>query len=379
MNSLKNIIYSCGIVLLSITIWTACKKEANIQPAVSYVRVTNPQSSDSLLVAARQGQLIAIVGSHLGDAVEVWFNDHQSRLTPTYITNNVILVSIPNDVPKEISNTIKIVFKNGSTLLHNFKVEISKPLLNSMVSEYVNDGEIATIRGDYFYTPLTVTLEKGGKAELVKITDKELSFRIPAGADAGQITVKTNFGETVSNFVFRDPRNLFITSDPYEGWWNSSYVVSAPGTDDPPKINGNYIRFKKEVTAWSWSELAGGPESSMPVHSKRVPAAAIQKPEDYYFKFEVNTIKPYNGNMVKFNMALSAFDNNGYKWQPPFDTKGQWQTVVIPLTEVFAEFNPKPVVNGNGYYSRILIGNAAGAWSADICFDNLRIVPKVVK
>ena len=117
----------------------------------------------------------------------------------------------------------------------------------------------------------------------------------------------------------------------------------------------------------------------MPVHSKNIPDAAILKPEDYYFKFEVNTIKPYNGNVVKINLGLSAEDNNGYKWNPPYDTKGKWQTVTIPLTEVFAEYTPKPVVNPNGYWSRIVVGNAPGDWDADIAFDNLRVVPKVLK
>ena len=38
-----------------------------------------------------------------------------------------------------------------------------------------------------------------------------------------------------------------------------AYVVTNPGPDDPPKINGNYIRVKKVFGAWSWNEIAGGP------------------------------------------------------------------------------------------------------------------------
>ena len=52
------------------------------------------------------------------------------------------------------------------------------------------------------------------------------------------------------------------------------------------------------------------------------------KPEDYYLKFEVNTVKPYTSNLLKINVALNAEDNDAYKWNPPYDTKGQWQTVV---------------------------------------------------
>jgi hypothetical protein len=360
-------------------LFTSCEKDDSGTPSVSYVRITRPESSDSLLVAAGQGQLIAIVGNNLKDAVQVWFNDQQSLLTPTYITNTSILVRVPNPIPKDITNKMKIVFKNGYVLYHDFVVQISEPYIAGMVSEFVNDGDVATIKGDFFYEPLTVTFAGGIKGELVLVKDQELQVRVPVGAQAGQIVVKTNFGETKSNFWFRDSRNHFIDSDPYEGWWNSSYVVSSPGAADPPKISGNYIRFTKQVGSWSWHELAGGPADKMPNHSKNIPDAAILKPDDYNLKFEVNTIKPYSGNVVKINVALSAEDNNGYRWNPPYDTKGQWQTVVIPLTEVFAQYNPKPVVNPNGYWCRLLIGHDPGTWDADIAFDNLRVVPKVLK
>ena len=51
------------------SVFNACKKENTATPSINYVRITNPNSSDSLLVGAGQGQLIAIVGSNLQDAV----------------------------------------------------------------------------------------------------------------------------------------------------------------------------------------------------------------------------------------------------------------------------------------------------------------------
>jgi len=380
MKSIHKILLILLVAVGAASAFVSCNKdEAMGTPTISYVRITRPESSDSLLVAAGQGQLIAIVGNNLQDAVEVWFNDQQARLTPTYITKTTLLVSVPSNIPKSITNKLKIIFKNGYVLLHDFTVQISKPLVSNMVSEFVNDGDIATIRGNYFYAPITVTFPGGGVGDIVSLKDQEIQVKVPAGAQPGQITVKTNFGEVKSDFWFRDPRNHFIDSDPYEGWWNSSLVVSNPGPNDPPKISGNYLRLTGNVGSWSWKELAGGPASAMPNHSKNIPAEAILKPEDYYFKFEVNTLKPYNGNGIKFNVGLSAEDNNGYLFPAPFDTKGQWQTVAIPLTEVFASYASKPSVNPNGYWSRIVVGNAPGDWDADIAFDNLRVVPKISK
>ena len=372
------------LVLIMLTgvagIFIACDKKNDDSgtPSVNYVRITRPESSDSLLIGAGQGRLIAIVGDNLKDAVEVWFNDRQAVLTPTYITDKSILVSVPNPIPKDITNKLKIVFKNGFVLLHDFVVQISAPYVAGMVSEFVNDGDVATIRGDFFYEPLTVTFAGGVAGTIVSVTDLAIQVRVPAGAQPGRITVKTNFGETKSNFWFRDSRNHFIDSDPYEGWWNSSYVVSNPAAGDPVKISGNYIRFKKQIGSWSWNELAGGPASAMPVHSKNIPDAAILKASDYYLKFEVNTVKPYNGNLVKINLALIAEDNDAYKWNPPYDTKGQWQTVVIPLEQIFASYTVKPTVSAAGYWCRLLMGHAPGDLDADICYDNFRVVPKVL-
>mgnify|MGYP003434355226 FL=1 len=128
----KNILFLLIAVAFA-GVYSSCTKETTGEPKVKYVRITSPESSDSLLVGAGQGQLIAIMGENLEDAVEIWFNDQQARLTPTYITNTTILVSVPNPIPKQISNKLKIVFKNGFILNHDFEVQISKPYVSGMV------------------------------------------------------------------------------------------------------------------------------------------------------------------------------------------------------------------------------------------------------
>ena len=364
------------------SMYTSCKKTAlpnNGEPRITYIRMTNPQSSDSLLVAAGQGRLIAIIGENLQDAVEIWFNDQRAILTPTYITSTSILVSVPTKIPSTITNKMKIIFSNRKELLYDFTVSISKPAVTRMVSEYVNTGDVATITGDYFYAPLTVTFTGGVTGQIVSVKDQEVQVRVPAGAEPGPVTIKTNFGETKSNFWFRDNRNIFISGDPHEGWWGT-YLVTNPGPNDPAKISGNYYRFKKQVKAWVWEapEVAGGPASSMQTHSRKIPDAAILKPEDYDLKFEINTLKPYNSNRIVINVGLNAEDNNNYAWNPPYDSKGQWNTIIIPFETIVKSYTVKPVVNPNGYWSRILVFGP-GDLDADMAFDNFRVVPKVDK
>lgn len=380
MKKLNKSILFFLLAIATVGVFTSCEKDDSDsgEPRIKYVRITDPASADSLLIGAGQGRLIAIMGENLQNAVEIWFNDQQASLNPTYITSTSIIVNVPSPIPLDINNKMKLVFSNGYVLYHDFEVQISEPVLNNMKSEYVNEGDIALIRGNFFYEPLTVTFTGGVTGELVLVEDEAIQVRVPAGAQPGPITVSTNFGTTESEFWFRDNRNIFISSDPYEGWWNSSYVVSNPGPNDPPKINGNYIRVTKNLGGWSWNEIAGGPASAMPVHSKNVPDAAILKPEDYNLKFEINTLKPYNASTIRINVGLQSEDNNAYQWKPPYDTQGEWQTVIIPFEDIVASYAVKPVINPNGYWTRLLM-QGPGELDADIAFDNFRVVPKINK
>lgn len=372
------LLFSLAIILSGI--YSSCTKNNdapnNGEPRIRYVRKTDPLIADSLLKGAFQGNLIAIVGENLGGAVEIWFNDQKALLTPTYITNTSILVSVPNLIPLVITDTLKIIFSNGKTLKYNFKVQINEPVISSMYSEYVAAHDTATIRGNYFYTPLSVTFPGGAKGELVSIsTDyKTIKVLVPAGALSGQITVTTNFGATKSDFWFRDNRNIFVSSDPWAGNAGKDYVVTNPGPNDPPAINGNYIRVvNPSIGNWDWKEIVNY------VTATNIPDEAILKPALYNLKFELNTTKPYNANGIRFLIGVQNDKALGdYNWNPPYNTKGKWQTVVIPYEEIVANYNPKLTIAPGGYYTRLVFcGN--GVLDADMSFDNFRIVPKVIK
>jgi hypothetical protein len=377
MKSFNKIILILLMTVGVISTFLSCKKEeAAGTPSVSYVRVTRPEASDSLLIGAGQGQLIAIVGNNLKDAQEIWFNDQRAMLTPTYITNTSILVAVPPQIPLAVSNKMKIVFKNGYELLYDFQVQISKPVISSMASEYVNTGDIAIIDGNFFYAPLTVTFTGGATGEIVERKDMQLQVKVPAGAQPGPITVKTNFGEVTSTFWFRDNRNLLITSDPWSGWWGETLVV--PGTD-PLAISGNYIRIKKKIADWEWTEWIGGREDALAT-SHVLPEDAVLNPANYNMKFEINTIKPYNSNRIKFmigqvNNPDPDWNAEPYFWNPPFDTKGKWQTVTIPFNDVVSKYKTNWGVRPQGYGVRVWF-HGPGDLDADIAFDNLRVVPK---
>jgi len=373
-NTYKSILFIALAIVMTV-FYTSCTKDKIAStPWISYVRITNPASADSLLASAGQGQLIAIVGGNLQDARQIWFNDQKATLTPTYITITSILVNVPTQVPISINNKLKIIFADGDSLLYNFTVSISKPVINSMDCEYVPDGGVATIHGNFFYPPLTVTFPGGaiGILPTVDATNQILKVVVPTGTQPGQITITTKFGATKSDFWFKDNRNIFISSDPWGGWSGLNFVVSNPGPTDPPAINGNYIRVKQSIGSWDWIELVNG------LYTKNIPDDAILHPSLYYLKFELCTTLPYNSNGMRFVIGKADGNSGYYSWNPPYDTKGVWETVTIPFEDIMSSYTTPNIVIPSGYYTMIVFeGN--GTLNCDMSFDNFRVVPKIIK
>lgn len=362
---LMTIVGCCALLI------TSCEDndaESGGKPRIDYVRITDPTASDSLLLGSFLGNLVAIVGDNLGNVKQVWFNDQRAEINLAYVKDETILVRVPNAAPKTVTNQVRLVFKNDSELLYDFIVVVPPPALTSMKSEYVGTGDVATLRGNYFFEPLTVTFTGGIVGEVVKVTQNEVQVRVPEGAMPGPVKLKTNFGEAVSVFHFRDGRNVLINSDPYIGWWRSTLVTAGPV---PAPISGNYIRVKQTIAEWAWFEIAGGPADAMGERSKRVPDDAMINPQNYAMKFEVNTQKPYNANGLKINIGQDN-SNGAYVWRPPYDSKGEWETVTIPFGDIVA--NTDRSVRPEGYYMRFWF-HQPGTLDADISFDNFRVVP----
>src|SRR5688500_301362 len=141
-------------------------------PMISYVRVTDPASSDSLLIAAGQGQMIAIIGENLQNTQQVWFNDQRATLTTTFISPNSILLRVPSEIPQVLTTQVQLIFAHGESLVYDFSVDISKPEIDHIKSEYVRVGETGTVYGNYFYTPITITLTGGVQAEITSVEEE---------------------------------------------------------------------------------------------------------------------------------------------------------------------------------------------------------------
>ena len=151
---------------------------------------------------------------------------------------------------------------------------------------------------------------------------------------------------------------------------------------DPLAISGNFARITKNIGAWAWTEWIGGKEDALAT-SHNLPDDAVLNPDKYNLKFEINTLKPYNGNMIKImigqvNGPDPNWDTEPYYFRPPFDTKGTWQTVTIPFSDVVANYKTNWGVRPQGYGVKVWF-HGPGTVDADVAFDNLRVVPAEIK
>lgn len=403
----KNIYILFAVLGFALTgILTSCSEEEIGDPVINYIRVTDPSSSDSLLVAAGQGQMVAIMGNNLGGATQLWFNDQRSELNTAFISDKSIIARVPSEIPHEITDELKLVFGNGNTLVYNFKVDISEPSVQRMKSEYVQEGETATIYGDYFYEPLTVMFTGDVEGEIVSVADnKTIEVVVPSGAQSGPITVTSNFGSTESDFWFKDNRNIILGFDNMTGsggqagssdlWHPASgeFNYATSSANGIPSINGNYLYNPYGPSgygAWAWSEIwtgvADAPENA---GLSNIPELAFANPEEYNLKFELNTSGSLAG--AWFNIWIGNDINNIsgrgpvdgqpnpelYTWQPNIDTNGEWMTVTIPWSD-FYEYG----ANGNfeydpsGYDISIVLQGPNAAPAQYFAIDNVRVVPK---
>jgi len=394
----KKLLLLAFVALATGSLFTSCNKDDTApgdigNPKVLYIRSTNPDAADSLLVGAFMGSLIAIVGEDLGHTVELWFNDQQASLSPAYVTDKTIIVSVPSSVPGEVTNQMRFVFSNGEEMSYEFFVNVPAPVLNSIKSEYVEDGDIAVLHGDFFFEPTTVSFPGGKEAEIVALDKTELQVRVPEGSEMGEITVSTNFGTAVSSFLFRDSRNVVVNfDDKRHRSWNSPVAHVDAGEGRVPPCSGNYTYFEMDgVGAWQWvnelnmmyvAEDNETGRGNIPIF----PGGASVS--EWGVRFEINVPVEWREIALEIFFAPFGADHGRdipvplTRWRPweekgVFQTDG-WLTVTIPLTEFNEDKdgNPAELADLSQFTNMTIMyfGAADNANDIYIAIDNVRVV-----
>lgn len=392
------------------TFFQACEKSDSNSgtPVVNYIRITNPDKSDSLVTSAFMGSNIAIMGENLQDVNQVWFNDQQAYVNRSFVTSTTVIINIPNEIPSVVTNLMYIITTNTQdTLKVPFGVVVPAPRIDAMYEEYVAEGGTAVILGNFFIddpsSPLKVFFPGNIEGEIQNVTVNEISVKVPAGAGVGPIQVKTIYGSARSAFYFRDDRGMILNYDNLTtaGSWRSGTI-----RNDGKSLDGNYVLLKGTLGDNAGAEdfAGGGFVSELWGDANGRPEGNLFTGDlsDYLFKFEANVVNwtgaylnicwgPWASSAGGYQNQLYWSDKNARGLWRPWETTGTgsfktngWMTVSIPMTEMkytkgaaFAAMVFDPEKAGSMTFWMNGPSATTGADSQiEICIDNVRIVHK---
>lgn len=243
----------CLIALVASFSMASCEDEpdkyevADGLPTVRYIRSPYAVSADSLITEASTGTTICLVGENLRSIYELYFNDVQAILNSSYMTDNTVIVDVPQSIPTEVSNKMYMVTRNGETVEYDFSVTVPVPTLTTMSCEYAPAGSEVTITGNYFVddpnVPLSVVFPGDIEVtEFTNISQSSISFIMPECTEEGAIDVTTIYGTTTSAFHYLDTRGMLFDFDGMTGLGNHGWHDRTI-TSDETSITGNFVQL----------------------------------------------------------------------------------------------------------------------------------------
>ena len=359
-------------LLLGAVAFSACEKESdNVCGGTPTIAdVTLPTKRDAQVTSGNLADWVIIQGNNFCGVKKVLFNDVEANLADAYITATEITLRIPRAVPKEVTNKISVV-TDGGTAQQAYTVSIPPLQVNGMSNEYTPAGQKMAIVGQNFDL-YGVTPEKGkvlwnGTAlTITRATSDSVYFVVPADATPGAMVkvVDANSLERAVPGRYKDDRNILFSYDQGGSVWGGDTFITDAAT--PGQINGKYLRVNQTIGAWAWTEFSS--------NNIAIPADVVANPNNYVLRFEVNTLKPFSTNVIKFLIDGDAGSTNTYQWKPlvPFNTRGKWSTMTIPLSAIINT----PLLPSKAQHEFKFLFHGDGALDADMSFDNFRVVPK---
>lgn len=425
-NIFKSFAIALGACLLALGM-NSCEQNPNAyevtkgEPVIKYIITTDAAASDSIISEAYTEEVICVVGDNLRSIKKVFFNDREAILSPSFINNHTLIISVPSSLPDDITNKIYFHAENGNIVEHPFKVNAPGPSISGITCEFIPAGQSAVLMGNYFVDnatiPLQVIMPDGQLAQIDKFEQTKITFTVPEGCtEPGQIRVVTAYGEGKSTFWFNDDRNIVVDFDGSHGgnadgggWrWGADHKHKTADWESVPAIDGDFLFLAGDLDEYGgWND--GGFEFdiwgvNLLSQPKFAAMVANNDLKDLCLKFEayVPSAHPWGAGGLQFiwmgdeTASNAPHSNPAYPrgmWRPwadenPYSTGDQWITVTIPMTEFcydqkyhkITTLEDVSLLNGltifvlEGYDNDIEkgLGKKSSPW---IALDNIRIVP----
>ena len=463
---MKTKLYIVVMILMGAVVLSCTDEEGEGVPQVTNISVVE---KDSTIEEGFFGSFIAIEGKGFKGLNSVLFNGVEAKINSNFVTSSNIIVQIPDEYPDEITNTVTLVMRSGSSHDFPFSVAVPKPFLdddNAVIYELrtetititggnfvkvksvsiagieVSKFIVSNLRTIKFELPDEVPIEvvkivvqavagsietefsileaskpkildipaewvdEGGTNRIIgtnliniskikingtiEVTDFEvnddfnvLDFEMPAGVDAGEMTIVLENDKGVFSDAFTSPHKTV-----HQLWWNydnvnKCWANGVKGTaDGVASISGEYAKFEGDINPSWWDA------SVMYAGCFAFKNDVIASPNDYVLKFEMNVVNPWSAGSIAVRIDTEDAETNKdeqrfeYQYKPyegleeseEFTTNG-WVTVSLPLSNWNIDVG-EPWL-GNPVFRFYVPGNAAiGAKNVAIYVDNVRIDKK---
>ncbi len=380
MKSIKSCIYNPAqllritmVMILAAGLF-ACQDEELGTPEITGIRITNPESADSLFNESSLGHMVVIMGRNLGSTYKVMFNDVEAYLNPNYITNTNIILSVPGDVPTEVTDQITLMTKGGMAT-YSYSVNVPPPSIQRVNNEFAADGTEMTFTGNYFFDAV-VTFPGDVEGVVVSEEQTKLVVVVPNGAEKGRIKIETLFGEVMTPFIFRDDTYMIVDFDDKGKCWGEIKVVDASEDPTPEPVSGNYARaLFEDIGPSSWWN-----DGWVIAHCGDL--GVTGNAANFMMKFEINVLEAWNHGW--YEIQLGDYFYRFQPWAQPgndntFKTNG-WVTVSIPMTSFRQKVDGSPtgtaLATMGGVGSPVFNFQNPGPDGIDllhICIDNIRL------
>ena len=432
----------CGTLLVACSLtFVSCNDQPDKfemtagKPTVKYVRLTDPEKSDSLLEQAFMETTVCLVGDNLTSIHKLWFNDQQAVLNTSLITDHTLIVNIPGKIPQEITNKIYMETRDGAMCDYDFTVLVPAPVIISMKNEWVAAGDEAVINGRYFVDdpsfPVQIVMPGNITVphdNITSVSENEIHFIVPDEcADvAGQINLNTLYGSGRSPFYFHDNRGIIFDFDGVSPLnFTDNCWHARPAVEDENSLSGAYIQFGDgaatmdditwndgtffaEYWAGTWDEGNRYPASGQGMRIYDLVDFTNWENMSLKFEMQIPSSNPWNSAAMQIVFAPAEFihlweaswnffDADDTSLQAPramyrpwqtaangnFHTGGEWITVTIPFDafaynyEGKATENPLSGAESFGSFQMCIVGGGVSTekeCTPIIRVDNIRAV-----
>jgi hypothetical protein len=373
INKLMSLCLVFTIISASSFILTSCESEEDFgTPRITSIRTTNPETANSGINQGNLGQMVVIQGENLESTQKVMFNNVEAFVNPAYVTNTNIILRVPSEFPSEINDMLTVVTKGGEAT-YNFPIDIPAPEAVDFPLEWVPEGGILTIKGQFFYNIESIEFTGGTSTTTFTVVNPQtIEVVVPADASSGPVQVHAVAGTGTTKAWFRDNRNMMVDFDAYPiCWGGDAFVVNAsdiPSHVPVEPINGNFYYIKQDYAAQSWWI-----QETVVAYCGDITVPAPKS--NYALAFEMWVGEKWDKNWFEIEMIGDAtiyYEWRGYEVlggdSKTLEDTG-WFTVKIPLENMTALTGNTLKMGRFGSYK------AQHEDTIEFAFDNFRFVP----